>query len=325
MNIRLLTLAAAGAFVLSSLSCRAETDPTVVISENFATAPGERWAVYGESSLFSWNSAAQELDVTWDSSKTNSYFYQPLRTVLSRTHDFKLSFDLQFSDLTGGFEWAVGLMKFSDATNSAYFRGTGSDSPNFFEIAYFPPSIYGDGGLTPAFSATNLWDSTYNSGMSSGWIPGNLPMDVPIHFAVEYTATNSAAVTLVTINGVTTTNTTLLDKAFTDFQVDSFAIKNYSDYKGFGSDLLAHASVKNVMVQVAPVQSSEGSLVNGVWQTSVLSLTNWNYTLVSSTNLTQWTVCSPRVSGTGANITLGDTNTIPNSASFYRVKAQQYN
>ena len=45
------------------------------ISENFSGAPLARgWKVFGDGSLFHWNPTNQNLEVTWESSRTNSYF-----------------------------------------------------------------------------------------------------------------------------------------------------------------------------------------------------------------------------------------------------------
>jgi hypothetical protein len=45
------------------------------ISENFANDPLRNgWQIFGDTNLFQWDSTNQNLDVTWDSSQTNSYF-----------------------------------------------------------------------------------------------------------------------------------------------------------------------------------------------------------------------------------------------------------
>src|SRR2546423_1029749 len=42
--------------------------------EDFSQDPAMHgWNIFGETNLFHWNSANQKLDVTWDSSKGNSY------------------------------------------------------------------------------------------------------------------------------------------------------------------------------------------------------------------------------------------------------------
>src|SRR5260221_6239186 len=61
----------------------------VTISEDFATNPLLRdWSVFGDTNLFRWNATNQNLEVTWDSSRSNSYFHLPLGNILARADDF---------------------------------------------------------------------------------------------------------------------------------------------------------------------------------------------------------------------------------------------
>ena len=66
--------AIASLFVLSMACVNANT-----IVERFTTDPAlDGWQVFGDTNLFQWDSANQNLAVTWDSSQTNSYFYHLL-------------------------------------------------------------------------------------------------------------------------------------------------------------------------------------------------------------------------------------------------------
>src|SRR5688572_14711844 len=88
MLIRLL------AVVSSVLTLHAAT-----INEDFSTVPTTRgWEVHNDSSLFVWNSTNQNLEVTWDSSKTNSYFRLPI-TPISSEQDFGVQLDLHMRDM----------------------------------------------------------------------------------------------------------------------------------------------------------------------------------------------------------------------------------
>ena len=102
--------------------------------EDFASEPAARgWRVFGEASLFRWSSSNQALDVTWDSSRPNSYFHRPLGTILGKNDDFSLAFDLRLSDIavavnsnkTATFELAIGLLNLASATSTNFLRGTG--------------------------------------------------------------------------------------------------------------------------------------------------------------------------------------------------------
>ena len=80
------SLAIAGLFVLSIAPVNAST-----IVEKFTTDPAlDGWQIFGDTNLFHWDSTNQNLDVTWDSSQTNSYFYHPLGMTLT-TNDISAS------------------------------------------------------------------------------------------------------------------------------------------------------------------------------------------------------------------------------------------
>src|SRR5947208_73754 len=97
-NSRLLALALASLSVFCPARSRA-----VKITEDFSADPRPRgWQIFGDGNLFHWNSTNQNLEVTWDSSRTNSYFSRPLGTTLARTDDFSLGFDLRLDDIGPG-------------------------------------------------------------------------------------------------------------------------------------------------------------------------------------------------------------------------------
>src|SRR3569832_1091645 len=90
---RLMLFACLLAALISSATGKAAT-----LTEDFSTNPlGHGWRIYGNTNLFHWNSTNHNLAVTWDPSQTNSYFYQPLGTILAKADAFSLSFDLQLS------------------------------------------------------------------------------------------------------------------------------------------------------------------------------------------------------------------------------------
>src|SRR5674476_1393784 len=93
MKIR--SLAIASLFVLSAASAFAAT-----ITENFSTNPLQHgWQIFGDTNLFQWDSANQNLAVTWDSSQTNSYFYHPLGATFTKADSFCVLFDLNLTDV----------------------------------------------------------------------------------------------------------------------------------------------------------------------------------------------------------------------------------
>src|ERR1700733_11120499 len=199
------SLAIAGLFVLSVASVNANT-----IVERFTTDPSlDGWQVFGDTNLFHWDSTNQNLDVTWDSSQTNSYFYKPLGTIVTRNDDFSIAFDLQLNvaEASGyGFELAVGFLNLTEATNTNFNRSTGENSPNLVEFDYFPDVGYGP-TVWPVFVDTNS-DFNYN-GASDYAIYAPNPGDW-YHVVMTYTASNQTMVTTMT-NFEQTSGITIID------------------------------------------------------------------------------------------------------------------
>src|SRR5688572_19392729 len=63
-----------------------------VMTEDFSSDPHRRgWKAFGDTNLFHWNAANENLEVTWDSSRMNSFFQLPLGTIVSSNDDFSLA------------------------------------------------------------------------------------------------------------------------------------------------------------------------------------------------------------------------------------------
>jgi hypothetical protein len=71
-----------------------------------------------------------------------------------------------------------------------------------------------------------------------------------------------------------------------------------------------------------PVGNLSGGFHGPQWEMQFTSRTNWLYTLERATNLLTWSAVAPAVPGTGAGLTLADTNP-PAGNAAYRVKAQR--
>jgi hypothetical protein len=164
---------------------------------------------------------------------------------------------------------------------------------------------------------------------SSDYTILDLPVNVLLHIAMAYTATNRTLATSISTNGSSLgqIHNVKLSSSFTDFRVGSFAIESYSDAgqnPQYGGSLLAHGAIDNVLLTLppAPVQGLSGGFSNNNWQVSFLSRTNWNYTLMRSTDFQSWTPVSISASGLGTSLTLIDTNALSGSV-FYRVRAER--
>ena len=219
--------------------------PAAVISENFSTNPRARgWKNFGDTNLFEWNAANQNLEVTWDSSRTNSFFHLPLRTIVSTSDQFSIAFDLRMSDIAIGtssnklytFQLALGFVNSVSATNPNAFRGAGQSATygvrNTVEFDYFP-----DSGFGATFAPTVI--STNNRVAFSDNHP--LVLTTGDLFRITMSYSNLVLRTQVARNGspygLPPTNyiKDLALAAYPDFRVDSLAIINWSDAIQAGS------------------------------------------------------------------------------------------
>ncbi len=295
------------------------------IAENFSTNPLHNgWQVFGDTNLFQWDSTNHNLAVTWDSSQTNSYFYHPLGTILTRNDDFSLEFDLQLNDAEAGgygFELAIGFLNLAEATSTNFNRGTGANSPDLVEFTYFPDVGYGP-TLWPVLVDTN---SLFNWNGDSDYAIYAPILGDWYHIVMTYTASNQTLVTTMTnfeqTSGITIINQLMTN--FTDFRMDTISINSYQD-DGWGDSIYAQGVMDNFVVTVPPppIQNLAGAFSNGVWQVQFSSQSDWLYTLERSTDFQSWTAVSPATPGNGTNLVLPDTNQ-PADRAYYRVRAEQ--
>ena len=318
---KICSLALAGLFVLFATPSGA-----IIITEDFSTNPLQRgWEIFGDTGLFQWDSTSQNLAVTWDSSRMNSYFHHPLGTILAREDDFTVEFDLQLNDAAanGSFELAVGLLNFSDAASTNFSRPIGA-TPNLFEFDYFP-----DGGFGPSIDATLTDLSVDKTNVSDFYFASdNLPLNLGIAYHVKLTHIAGEP----TLRGEVSTNSriyTSLPNVYagpiTDFRLDTLAISSYSAAgDAYGDSLLAHGAVDNIIVTLPPppVQGLTGAVSHGLWQVQFNERTNWLYTLQRTADLQTWTEVSPATPGVSGALSLSDTNA-PTDKAFYRVRASR--
>jgi hypothetical protein len=318
---RLLAPALAGLCLIAGPRSGAAT-----LAETFATNPlADGWQVFGDTNLFLWNSTNHNLQVTWDSSRPNSYFYHPLGTILGIDDDFSVAFDLQLSDanVLGTFEVAVGLLNLSDATSAGFCRPM-AFSPNIFEFDFFP-----DGGYGPSISIT-MADRTVNPTNTDDFdfAFDDLPLNpgVAYHVVLTHAAGDTNITGVVLVDGqVYTTLPNAYPGPFTDIRLDTVSISSYSGANDiYGDELLAHGTVANVSVSLPPppVQNLGLALGDNLCQAQFLSRSNWIYTLERTGDFKAWTSVSPATCGNASILLLQDTNPPPDNA-FYRVRANR--
>jgi hypothetical protein len=315
----------------ASLLIQVRPASATTLREDFATDPATRgWSIAGDASLFHWDSTNQNLAVTWDSAKPNTYFYLPLGTVLSRGDDFSLGFDLRLDDIGIGVntnkiyptEVAVGFMNFAEASRTSFVRGTGTSSPDLVEFDYFWDAGYG-ATVWPACVSTNS-SFDYNGATDYALYP--LTSGDWYRVVMTCRAANQALVTtltnLATLQGITITLP--LNTNFTDFRADTVAVSSYTDTGDAYDSVLAHGAVDNLVVTVPPlpVTNLTGEFTNQVWQVQFTSQTNWLYTLERTADFGSWTAVAPAVAGTGTTLTSQDDHP-PAGPAFYRLRADK--
>jgi len=333
-----LRLALAGLF-LSSVAHAA------TIIENFVSNPLQNgWQVFGDTNLFQWDSLNQQLAVTWDSTRSNSYFHYPLGTVLTRHDDFSFSFDLRLSDIasdvelgkTGPLQLGFGFLNSTNATSTNFMRGSFGNAPNVAEFDYYAWGYYDFGGTI--YDAPAATTPSFISGVNSyAYAPtvisvynNELPTNQTVHVMMTYTASNQTVALTVLTNGVpiAALPDLVLDSAhgFEDtdnFFADMFSISSYSSAGDDYDSILAHGTVDNIVVVLPPpVQSLTGSFSNAVWHVEFSSRRNWLYTLERTTNFAAWSEVSVPTLGNGTTMFLEDTNAVLVKA-LYRVCAQR--
>jgi hypothetical protein len=293
-----------------------------LVHEKFAADPAlDGWQVFGSTNLFQWNSTNQMLDVTWDSSQTNSYFYHPLGAALTKADSFCVLFDLQMSDAVvtqDGNQVAVGLFHFSDATQPDFNRAN-SPLPNLFEFDYFPAFNY-DGYASPDTVDATLKDAQAGyAGLY--WLsdpltlnPGTTYRVVLIHRAGETVLSGT-----IYVNGqILSTLPKINDYGpIGDFQLDTLSVSSFTD-DGWGDALLAHGSVGNLAcASPLPIGAVNAPAAG---QVQFASDTNWLYTLEQSADFQTWTAAASATPGNGTNLLLRATN-LPADCLYYRVRA----
>jgi hypothetical protein len=335
------SLASVGLFVTLS-AARAAT-----LTEDFSANPLQvGWQIFGDTNLFVWNETNRDLEVTWDSTQPNTYFYRPLGVTLTRYDDFTLEFDLRLSDIasgvepgkTGPLQISLGLLNLAEATSTNFMRGAYGGAPNVAEFDYYTDGFYDYGGLiypSPASTVSSFIPGTDSYHYAPAFVSvfeTELPTDQTVHIRLAYTGADQTALLSVTTNGVLISQLPPLvlsdagNSQFTptdNFHVDTFSISSYSSNGDDFDSVLAHGTVDNLVVQASLVRVSRiagAFTAEGGWRAQFFAHTNWLYTLERTSDFKSWTAVSTTLRGTEDLMTLQDTNSLP-ARAFYRVRA----
>jgi hypothetical protein len=310
----------------------------VVLAEDFASDPAPRgWRAFGHSNLFQWDGTNKQLLVTWDSSKSNSYFHRPLGDILTKSDDFALAFDLRLDSVAVGlttekpstFQLAITLCNFAQATRPNLMVGTGASAStglrSSVELNYFPGA---DIDPTVACIVVSSNNGSYSQFLFSHDFPRELDTGVWHRITLAYTASNQTLTMTKTRSGAPfgTTQTVTLGGTFTDFRLDTLAIASYNDGGQVPppGSILAHGAVDNFIVTLPdpPVTQLQPTLTNTTAAVRFRSRSNWLYTLQHSTELLTWTNLPATATGNGAFLHLTNAG-VTTAKSFYRVKGER--
>ncbi len=336
------TLAAFTVLVVGLLATAARSHGQT-FADPFDTDPFAReWQVTGDASLFRWNADQTALEVTWDSSRPNSFCHRSLGRVLTREDTFALTFTLRLTDLRVGvnpdkpveFPIAIGLIQQSMTTDANVYRGTGVNETNgvrnLVEWDFYGDSGFGDTWSTTLVSSSNVFAYSFA-------FPLPLSTGTVYQVTLAYSASNQVLRTSALRNGEPLgpfDPVRLADQPEFAFAVDAFSVTSYSDAvqagpAEFNGSVLAHAYLDDVTLTVStssPPPASDlafergGEGERGV---SFVAQANWLHQLERSLDLIRWQAASPAVSGDGGRISLRDTNSLPADAAFYRVRSER--
>jgi hypothetical protein len=307
------------------------------LMDTFATDPLTRgWRVAGDPSLFAWNAVKAGWDVTWDSSRSNSFCYRPLPTVLTKADRFQMTVVLRMADSRAGsspgkpaeFPLALGFLNRALLTNTSAFRGAGVSSVygvrNIVEWNFFPDAGFGDTWATTVISSNNVFAYGHN-------FPLALTTNDRYEITVAYDPADQTVRTSARRNGQSVGPLEPVSLAGTpDFRLDAFSITSYSDAVQVGApiyygSILAHGTLEELTL-VLPDPPAAGLLVEkntgGFIEVSFVARSQWIHAVERSTDFLHWTMAAPPVVGADVQVVLRDTNS-PASTAFYRVRSER--
>lgn len=297
---------------------------------DFTINPAELgWRTHGDSTLFFWNSTAAQLEVDWDSSRPNSYFYRSLGDILTRQEDFSVRFDLRLDRIEAGinpdkpfaFELALSWLNMAQATADTFQRGSGTETYNVVEFAYFPDTGFG-ATLWPTVISSN---GVFNYNGPSDYAVRELVPGTPYHVEMAYSAlSQTVQLSVLEKDGTAIASlSTPLHSSFTDFRVDTFAIASYSDAGAQGS-LLAQGIIDRLQIELPapPVRDLQGAFRDGRWEVHFNGRAGWTFTLEKCISWDHWEAAPSDQQREGDLVVLREADPA-SAAAFYRIRAER--
>ncbi len=215
------------------------------------------------------------------------------------------------------------MHRHADAAGPGFLRGTGAHSPNLFELAYFPDSGFGATLWPTVISEEGRFDYT----SSTDFAMITLRPGIRYWLRMEYSGIDESIKTVVTGDGAALGSIPprSLSPTFTDFRVDTFAIRGYSD-EGSNGSLLAHGWVEEIRLELPPppIGRMSGRLTEDEWIVDFQGLNTWRYTLERTDDWSKWQTVGEASTGSSETgwTTLRDPEPPPKQA-LYRIRAEK--
>ena len=294
-----------------------------IIDENFSSNPLQRgWQIVGNNSFVQWNENAHYMEVNWNSAQTNSFFFYPLKTILTKKDNFAFEFDLQVYEAIAGtspnkpftFELAIGLVNVTNLVGSTFYRGTATSSPNLVEFDYFPDSGYGATVSPTIVSDKSRFFTQFE-------YPFELYPENIYHIKLEYQAEPKTLNTIILENNRPTRPiaSVQLPADASEFFVDAFSISSYSDH-GAGGSIQARGTIDNILIHLPDSSPKIQGYKNGSQFILTFSARAGIINKIErSTDFKSWNTIFETVPDTPQIVTAED-GYETNRSAFYRLK-----
>ncbi len=287
------------------------------------------WKIFGDPQLFQWLPDLQTVQVTWDSSRSNSFLAYPLPHALTSADSFDFTFELLLEshavglrpDRPSTFQITVGMVRIGVVTVPNYVRGSLPGPKDTVEWAWFGDSDPISASVSPVIIPSD-------GRLPWGYADSFITLETGIHyrFKLAYSALDRTARITVQLNGTNgpALQPVVLPANFTDFQVDSFVISNYSDlgqHPLYGGSVLATGKISNLTLTLPANPIESLGLRNGeiVFQ----GQSGWRFTLEASSDLKAWMIVSEINPSIAGEFRLADSREAVFAVQFYRVKARR--
>ena len=297
--------------------------------ETFSTDPfasnTPAWSVTGDPDLFRWNSDSHQLEVTWDSSRSNSFCVWPLERKLSASDAFSFGWTLTLRDAgardpirrTNVLQVSIALVQQARLPDGYPLRTKAGRAKDLLDFSFFPLADYGPFGRAAYISPVAFGENT--AGYSFG-NPYDLADGVPHPILCTWDPADRRMRT--TVEGVESVAPTDPPLPVTDnFNVDAFAIVVWNETLTPSDSLIAHGAIDDVVIHLPdpPVR-----LLRFEFSTRTVRFdtqTSFRYQLEASGDLVHWNSTGISVLGSGAELAIRDSREALFLEQFYRIRA----